>query len=175
MAPVSRLANCRPDKVKMGIRALGSAWRNSTARWLKPRARAVRIKSSCNTSSMAERVMRASTAACTTASAKAGSNRLLRARSQACGLLPQPSKPPAENQRKCTANTSTSNKASQKPGTAMPSWLTVITSLSPTRRCCAAANTPAASARQPASSMASRASGRVKANLCVIRWLTGLP
>lgn len=81
----------------------------------------------------------------------------------------------AENQRKCTANTSTSNKASQKPGTAMPSWLTVITSLSPTRRCCAAANTPAASARQPASSMASRASGRVKANLCVIRWLTGLP
>lgn len=50
---------------------------------------------------MAERVMRASTAACTTASAKAGSNRLLRARSQACGLLPQPSKPPAENQRKC--------------------------------------------------------------------------
>ena len=127
--PVSRLANCSPMIVSTGTKALRSTWRHSTSRSLRPLARAVRTKSSRSTSSTAERVMRARIAACTAASATAGSSNALNA---SHALSSQPGKPPAENHCSLTENTRINRIANQKFGSAMPSWLSVITPMSPT-------------------------------------------
>ena len=106
--------------------------------------------------------MRARIAACTTASATAGSTS---ARSPAPMPPPssalQPGKPPAENQRSFTANSQISRIANQKLGIAMPSWLTLMTPTSPALPCRAAANRPSEKARAVVSSIASSASGTV--------------
>ncbi|MOA18592.1 hypothetical protein D3C78_1389200 [compost metagenome] len=136
MVPASRLANCRPITVTTGIMALRSTWPQSTARWDRPLARAVRTKSSRSTSSTAERVMRARMAACTTASETAGSSRAWSAaRTPPPSSSLQPGKPPAENHCNFTENSRISRMANQKLGMAMPSWAKPITPMSPQRLC----------------------------------------
>src|SRR5271163_536847 len=126
-APATRLANCSPTMVRIGGSAFGNAWRQSAAFRERPFARAVRMKSSFNASTSAERVTRVRIAACTSPSARAGSTSAPRARAG----LAQPGKPPAGASRQRTAKISTSTMPNQKFGTARPSWLAVITAASP--------------------------------------------
>ena len=130
IAPATRLANCSPMIVRIGVIALGRAWRQRAARRDRPLARAVRMKSSFSASSSAERVTRVRIAACTRPSEIAGR---INAPSARVGPASQPGKPPAGARRQCTAKTSTSRMANQKLGTARPTWLAAITAASPAR------------------------------------------
>ena len=111
-----------------GIMALRSTCPHSTWRRVRPLARAVRTKSSRNTSSTAERVTRARIAACTTASEIAGSSS---ERMPGRMPSPHPAKPPAESHCSFTENSRISRIANQKFGIAMPNCVTAITPTSP--------------------------------------------
>src|SRR5208282_5036027 len=115
IAPAIRLANCSPMMVRIGVSALGSAWRQSAARRDTPLARAVRMKSSFSASMSADRATRVRIAACARPSAIAGRISAVSARPKPAL---QPGKPPAGTMRQCTAKASTSRIANQKLGTA---------------------------------------------------------
>ena len=107
--------------------------------------------------------MRARIAACTTASASAGSTSARSAgpTPPSPSLARQPGKPPAENQCSFTAKSQISRIANQKFGTAMPTWLALITPTSPARPWRAAANRPSEKASSVVSVIAISASGTV--------------
>ena len=101
------------------------------------------MKSSPSVSSSAERSTRARMLACGSASAMAGSVSAFIAAQKPSS---QPGNPPAENQRRFTAKTSTSSIANQKFGTATPSCVAPITPASAAVPRRDAARTPAGNA-----------------------------
>ena len=128
MAPAKRNENCSPMIVSTGIIALRNPCRQSACRADNPLARAVRMKSSPNTSSSDDRMTRARIAACGNANAIAGS---VSARIPAKNPASHPPKPPAENHRRLIAKIRTSIIANQKFGMATPSCVAPITPKSP--------------------------------------------
>ena len=129
--------------VSTGISALRSACRHRAWLRLNPFARAVRMKSSSSVSISEERMTRARIEACGRASAMAG-------RVSAFKACPKPAshpgKPPAENQRRLMAKTSTRIMANQKLGMATPSWVAPMTERSAALLRRAAAMIPAGKA-----------------------------
>ncbi len=114
------------------------------------------MKSSASVSRSAERMTRARMDACGNAREIAGSVSAFRPGSSPSS---QPGKPPAENQRRLIAKTSTISIANQKFGTATPNWVTpmTVTSAAEPRR--DAANMPTGKAIAVDSVSASSASG----------------
>ena len=180
MVPVIRLANCSPATVSTGIMALRSTCRHKAWRRVRPLARAVRTKSSRITSSTADRVTRARIAACTSASAIAGSTSAFSASKRLVAVTAplssstQPGKPPALTHCRCTAKSRMSRMANQKLGMAMPSWLAAITPTSPSLLWCDAAYRPSASASTTVRPMASSASGSVTCSRSAINSAVGV-
>ena len=170
--------SCRPVMVMTGISVLRRAWRKLTARSVRPRARAKRMKSERSTSSISERTRRMMRVTWKSPSMTAGNTSDLRPLQVRRPVVQPPRsttspRPKDGNQLSQTEKMSISRMPVTKVGTEIPTsettcktWLTAPCRLSPVYT---PIGTPTTRAMRAATSTSSRVAGRRSA----IRSLTG--